>query len=370
MRFTSRPEPLPLATGPFGKFSVEEVENAFALESGSLILPGDDTYECLSGNNFWTDHIGQPLILERLETVVETPRNVFQNYIAVHGKPVISYGKDKYVERYVLGCFYSPKTEESNNELRDAGLGMCTSDLGSFTRIYVEYYVVAYVDENTRLLFFGYSADHIDDAQVMTQYVLARSQTDFPLEGDEVYAYELLGPSTGDFEGFSDSESIQDVNFLGNHGHIVVTLTLANLTQTCPDALCGSYVPGQIANPLAPDADWPSQLMQYQCEWFPCMNLPGCPEMTCDAFEPGMCTCNGPSCGSSGLPTASPGTPTATTGTPTATPGTPSATSCAPTATPVNTVSPSTPPSEAIAMHGNVLYLLVGCFVVVTTMVL
>jgi hypothetical protein len=333
-RFTGQDVPEKNATGPFGKFSVAEVEAAFDLESGSLILPGDDTYECLSSNNFWTNRVGIPLTFERLETVNEageTPRNQAMITVDRISTPLYTYEQDRYLEHALLGCFYRPKTDEINGLLRNSSAGICTDDPGALTGIYLESYVAAYVNENTRLLYFG--SDHIDDAQVMTQYVLVEALPDYAMKGDEIYADEYRGPSTGEFAGFADPV-VQNVNALGNLGHFILTVSVPDLTQSCPDSICGSIIPGYIENPMAPDAPWPDKILENNCTWFPCHNLTGCPEMTCAEFEPGRCVI--------GVTTPAPATPTPE--------GDQSPT-------------PAPAPSGAVALSNNAFYLFVGWLV-------
>jgi hypothetical protein len=261
-------------TGPFGKFTVAEVEAAFGFTEGSLILKGTKEFGRYTANNFWVEYIGLPLILTRLTQIVATPRNDFQSQIAALGNPTFVYRDEEYFEQPLLGCFYRPKSEDIDMVLQDSGLGLCTGEPGAFTGIIVPYYVVGYIDQYTRLLYFGTLPEFADDIQFMTQLVVAEIQKDATLADGEVFVYQLKGPSFGEYDGFADPD-IESFNFLGNHGHFEVAVTVADINANCPDEFCGNIVEG-LPNELAPDAPWPTKILDNQCIWFPCDELNAC----------------------------------------------------------------------------------------------
>jgi hypothetical protein len=286
---TGQDEPADIDQGDFGKFTVAEVEAAFALEPGTLILPGTEEYDCLASNNFWTDYESVPLVLSRILPEVATPRNEFFAELSALGRNLFQYAKDMYYEHVVLGCFYKPVPDEINRILIENGAGACSDSPSSFAGVYVQYFSVAYIDEYTRLLFYGNDADHVNDVQFMTQFALAQVLPEFTLLEGEAFAYQISGPSAGVYEGYADSSIVQDTNFLGNHGKLNVTYYRAELDEACPEDTCGDIIPNQVPNPAAPNAPWPTKILDNQCDWFSCAGLSGCPETTCKGFTPGAC---------------------------------------------------------------------------------
>jgi hypothetical protein len=264
-------------TSPFGKFTVAEVEDAFGFTEGSLVLKGTEEFDTYTENNFWVEYIGLPLILTRLTPIVSTPRNTFQSQIAALGNPTFVYQEDLYYEQPLLGCFYRPKSEDTDMFLQANELGLCTGEPGAFTGIIVPYYVVGYIDQYTRLLYFGTLPEFADDIQFMTQLVVAEIQKDATLADGEIFVYQLKGPSFGAYDGFADPD-IEAFNFLGNHGHFEVAVTVADLNENCPDEYCGNIVTG-LPNELAPDAPWPTKILDNQCIWFPCDEIDDCADV-------------------------------------------------------------------------------------------
>jgi hypothetical protein len=262
-------------TSPFGKFSVSEVEAAFGFNLGSLILKGTAEFDMYTANNFWVEFIGLPLILNRLTQIVATPRNDFQALVGGFGAPTFLYQEDNYYEQPLLGCFYAPKPEETDLLLQESGLGRCTEEPGALTGIIVPYWVVAYIDQYTRLLYFGTLPEFANDIQFLTQLVVAEIQKDAPLADGEAFVYQLKGPSFGEYAGFSDPD-IADPTFIGNHGHFEVAVLVADLNEPCPDEFCGDFGSPAIPNELAPDAPWPTKILDYQCSWFPCAEIEAC----------------------------------------------------------------------------------------------
>jgi hypothetical protein len=182
------------------------------------LVPGTEEYDCLASNNFWTDYERVPLVLSRILPEVATPRNLFFAELSALGRNLFQYAKDMYYEHVVLGCFYKPVPEEINRLLIANGADACSDSPSSFAGDYVQYFSVAYIDEYTRLLFYGNDADHVDDVQFMTQFALAQVLPEFVLLEGEAFAYQISDPSTGIYEGHADSSIVQDTNFLGNHG--------------------------------------------------------------------------------------------------------------------------------------------------------
>jgi hypothetical protein len=264
----------PVSDSPFGKFTVAEVEAAFGFTEGSLILKDTEEFDKYTENNFWVEYIGLPLILTRLTPIVATPRNTFQAQIAALGNPTFVYQEDLYYEQPLLGCFYRPKSDDIDQTLIDNGLSLCTGEPGAFTGIIVPYYVVGYIDQYTRLLYFGTLPEGANDIQFMTQLVVAEIQQNATLADGEVFVYQLKGPSFGLHDGFADAD-IESFNFLGNHGHFEVAVTVADLNGDCPDEYCGNIVEG-IPNELAPSAPWPTKITDNQCTWFPCEAIDAC----------------------------------------------------------------------------------------------
>ena len=247
---------------------------------------------------------GIPLIQERLRLRTTTARNQQFESIERVSTPFFSYEEDKYLEHFLLGCFYRPKTPEINDQLIDLDAGQCADEgPDALTGSAVEYHVVGYVDEFTRLMFFGLDSSFANDAQFMTQFVLMTALPDYDKEAGEAFAFEMKGPNFGDYSNYADPEEIAEADFLGNLGHFDITLSIPDLSQNCPDSVCGSIIPGFISNPEAPNAPWPAKILEKQCDWFPCANLQGCGEVVCDKYEPGKCVLPGP-------PTASPVVPT------------------------------------------------------------
>jgi hypothetical protein len=185
------------------------------------------------------------------------------------------YQEDNYYEQPLLGCFYAPKPEETDLLLQESGLGRCTEEPGALTGIIVPYWVVAYIDQYTRLLYFGTLPEFANDIQFLTQLVVAEIQKDAPLADGEAFVYQLKGPSFGEYAGFSDPD-IADPTFIGNHGHFEVAVLVADLNEPCPDEFCGDFGSPAIPNELAPDAPWPTKILDYQCSWFPCAEIEAC----------------------------------------------------------------------------------------------
>jgi hypothetical protein len=291
---TMAPTPAPAY---FGRYTIEEVEAAFSLAPGSLIVEGDEGFDCLYNNNFWTDWEGKPLVLSRFNSIFNTTRNGLFQTIVPLALPLFSYERDRYLEHTLLGCFYRDKSEEINRELIDMGLSFCANLPDSFTGLYVQYHVVAYIDEYTRLLYFGYRDYFKDDVQFMTQFVLARIVPDFELMSNEVFAYQLIGPNATGFQGFRDPWDVAYLEhsvWLGNHGDFIVTLEEADLTEPCPEKMCGSIVPGVIPNPEAPDAPWPQKILDNECNWYYCTASCSASTTNCSSFEPGLCAASLP----------------------------------------------------------------------------
>lgn len=283
------PVPEPNPKSYFGPFSTEEMETAFELSSGSLITPAqEEKFECLSSNNIWTNFVGIPLVIERLILNSETPRNRLHLYISRSARLLINHEGDKYHEHALLGCFYRPKDNETIQTLVENDAQICTDEPTAWTGKTFTYQVAAYIDEYTRLVYLGYDADFIQEAQFQTQFFLQRVLPNYRLVDNEIIAYELIGPNRGAYSGFRDPP-VPNFDFLGNIGRYVVTLSRANLEQPCPDLFCAYIIPGFVPNPAGPNASWPEKIIDNQCNWFPCSGLANCPPQECPKFTPGTC---------------------------------------------------------------------------------
>ncbi len=321
--------------GMIGDFSVSEIESAFNISSGALKVPrgGHDrrlkaakmpkaslkakkkkskkeagqTYEDILANNFWTDLVGKPTVLDSLIIANATQRNIFMLGIASLGNPFFQNEVDMYHEHVTLGCFYRPK---NTTFMMNLGLAICTDyipqapgEVAGISGFTLEWHVVGFVDEFTRLLYIG---TDINSVQFMTEFALVKIVEDDDLvTGNVDFAYEVQGPSQGQYEGYSTPETVQDLEFYGNLGQFIVTQVKVDLDELCPPEYCGylldvnpstlAPLPTPIPNPLAvnatgglQDIPWPDKIVENKCEYFPCADLDGCSaplEGECPSFE-------------------------------------------------------------------------------------
>ena len=281
-------EPRPATTheSPFGKFSVAQVEEAFGLEAGSLITKDSPDFIKYQMNNFFVDHIGKPLVLTEFEEITSSPRSAgFLNAVGL-GSPTFVYGDEEYYEIPLLGCFYEDKPEEIKQQLRDLGLGLCLNEPGSFSEVILPYHVVGYIDQYTRLMYWGADADFVDDIQFLTQLNIQKAIVGTELEEGAAFQYDVIGPSFGEYENFASPATVSAVDAfpfpLTNHGHFRVTVTEANLEDSfCPDKWCGNYAPG-LPNPAAPNAPWPSKMLDNKCRFYYCAALE---DSECESYD-------------------------------------------------------------------------------------
>lgn len=248
------------------------------------------TYEELRENNFWTDLIGTPTVLNRFVTIVSSPRNMFMQRIASLGKPFFENQKDMYSEHVTLGCFYRPKSNEIIASLLAYGLGACTdlvpgptapenpTGIAGFT---LDWFVAGYVDENTRLLYIG---NDINSSQFITEFVLVKIDTSLLEEGEDI-GYTVEGPNNGEYDNYQTPSIVQNTDFYGNIGKIYITQVKVDLNEPCPENFCGTIFTG-IPNSNIVDGviPWPAPILEKKCELFPCAKLDGC-----DAPEEGIC---------------------------------------------------------------------------------
>lgn len=264
---------------PFGSFTKEQVEAAFKLDPGSLVLPGDQDYDCLSTNNFWTKFQGEPYYMRRfitdsLEATTEGYRLNKMQRIFSSGRALIGFEKDQVVEHFGLGCYYSPKPAEVYDELAANGAIRCTKLPGGFVDNDLFQFVVAYVDENTRLMYAGNAREHSATAQFMTQFYMVKALPEYELERDgDLFAFKMFGPNGGDYSGYKNPGITKDFPDLGNVNEITITMGLLNLSKPCPDDLCSHFIRGRIPNPAAPNASFPPRIIKNQCTFFPCMEI-------------------------------------------------------------------------------------------------
>jgi hypothetical protein len=308
-----------------GDFAVQDIENAFGLESGSLKIPegggngaralktkkkkakgaGGKAFEDLFANNFWTDLTGKPTVLNRFLPVTPTERNIFMQGIAALGKPFFQNEADMYHEHVALGCFYRPK----NNTLMDEhGLRVCTDiiptqpgEAGGIAGFSLEWHIAGFIDEYTRLLYVG---NDIDSVQFMTEFILVKIvDIDGLLLPEEDFAYQIEGPNHGEYAAYQSPTTIQDQDFYGNVGKVLITQVKIDLDEPCPDQYCGVFLGVDLNtglpldpvdvfhNPLASQGPipWPTKILENKCDWFPCAGLVSCtaPEDgVCGSFEP------------------------------------------------------------------------------------
>lgn len=266
-------------TRQVGAYTVAEVEAAFGLSQGSLKLPGDKGFEKLSKNNFWTEYWGIPIVLERLNLIAEGLGIRGFLSVAAITTTFVSYFEGGILELPVGGCFYTPKDPSTEPAFAQLGLQTCYD----FVPYLVTWTIVGYVDESTRLMFnkngspSNYSAGSVDDLKEMTQLVLFRAGANFPLQGQEIFAYTSEGPNYGDYAGYASPGIEFDPNLQelrGNVGKFMYAVETHDVTAPCPDKYCGDLIPGFIPNAYAPA--WPAQLEEVQCEMFFNSDIPGC----------------------------------------------------------------------------------------------
>jgi hypothetical protein len=159
------------------------VEAAFGLEEGSVFITEDAEYEQLQTQNFFTEFAGFPFYLSRLLADVEasTPRLDGILGLLTIGKPMLEIGETAWFERFVLGCFYLPKEQETAEFFDANGLEACNQVAGSSGR----WQIVGFLDEESFLVFFNTGLD-VAEAQFITELALFR-KGDRALEGNEVF---------------------------------------------------------------------------------------------------------------------------------------------------------------------------------------
>jgi hypothetical protein len=268
-----------IATRMIGAYTATEVEAAFGLEQGSLIMPGDKGFDKLSKKNSWSDYYGIPIVLERIELIAMGQGIISFFQIVDIIKTVVSFSEEGMLELPFGGCFYSPKDPSTEAAFTQAGLDACYS----FAPYLVTWTLVGYVDESTRLMISSIGSlsagrvGSVDDLVDMTQLVLFRAPVDLPLQGEELFAYTAEGPNYGDWAGYASPGLTFDaaaIGIAGNLGKTSVAVEAHDVAAPCPDKYCGFLIPGFIPNPLAPA--WPEQIEVVQCEMFFNSDIPAC----------------------------------------------------------------------------------------------
>jgi hypothetical protein len=247
-----------------GPLLVSDVEAAFGLEAGSVFIEGDAEFTTIKDVNYWTVFDGFPLYLSRfIESEFSTPRSEEASFLAAAGRPMLQITPDSWFERFVTGCFYLPREQEVVDFFDANMLEDCNTVAGSART----WNIVGFVDEETILVSFLATAS---ETQYMTQLAVFTSGV-ASLEGDEVVAITVSGPSVGVYANYSTPEEGIDI-FATNIGQFFAAFQPASLDEDCPDEVCGSYlapplVETAVPNPLAPA--WPETVTANQCAWWP-----------------------------------------------------------------------------------------------------
>jgi hypothetical protein len=87
-----------------GIFDVTDIEDAFGLESGSLVIPSDAGYDALYTQNYWTDFAGLPYYLGRVIIDGTTPRSEQFEAHFLLGTSMVQASASTWYERFLLGC--------------------------------------------------------------------------------------------------------------------------------------------------------------------------------------------------------------------------------------------------------------------------
>jgi hypothetical protein len=293
-------EPTPSLKNDYvGKFHVTEIEDAFGLTRGVLKIPNSKSrgkdYGQLIKNNFWTDWVGKPGVLNRFIINVPTARNTFMYGIESLGRPYFQHDKEMYTEHVVLGCFYKPKDNSLVPRVCTDIIPAAPGEEAGVAEFELYWNVVGYVDEYTRILFVG---NDIGSVQFMTEFVMVSIVKNFQLLNDESYAYSVKGPNAGEFTGYKSPETTQDEDFYGNAGDFIVTQEKVDLDAPCPYKYCGILYADKhvvVENPLGAGGapiPWPQKIANNKCSLHPCEIISGCklPDTTTcpDRFVPGQ----------------------------------------------------------------------------------
>jgi hypothetical protein len=255
--------------GMIGALGVSDVEAAFGLEAGVLYTAGEAEFDAIQADNYWTDLEEAPYYLSRFVPQVVSPRQVIMLQFATVGRPMLQLTSSFWVERFITGCYYVPRSQEAIDFYDANMLEVCNlaSGFGGAWNI------VGYV--NTMSILVSFLAD-ATNTQYMTQLGLFELADELK-EGEEVITITATGPNFGAFAGYATPDEGIDI-FQSNIGQFYAGFQPANLAGDCPDEVCGNYlappvVPQPIPNPLAPA--WPQTALDNQCEWWPKANVCG-----------------------------------------------------------------------------------------------
>jgi hypothetical protein len=252
--------------GMIGALGVSDVEAAFGLEAGALYTAGEAEFDAIQADNYWTDLEEVPYYLSRFVPQVVSPRQVFMLQVATIGRPMLQLTSSVWVERFITGCYYAPRSQEVI-DFYDANMLEVCNLVSGFEGAWN---IVGYV--NTTSILVSFSAD-ATNTQYMTQLGLFELADELK-EGEEVITVTMSGPNSGAFTGHATPDGI-DIS-QSNIGKFYAGFKDANLAGDCPDEVCGNYlappvVPQPIPNPLAPA--WPQTALDNQCEWWPNANV-------------------------------------------------------------------------------------------------
>jgi hypothetical protein len=247
-----------------GPLQVSDIEAAFGLATGSIFIEGDAEFTTIQDQNLWTEYQDLPYYLSRfIPSEFNPPRQQAASLLAALGRPMLQITPTAWFERFLVGCFYLPREQDIVDFFNNNMLETC-NDVAGFAGTWN---VVGFVDEETILVSFLATAS---ETQYMTQLAVFTSGV-ASLEGDEVVAITVSGPSVGVYANYSTPEEGIDI-FATNIGQFFAAFQPASLDEDCPDEVCGSYlapplVETAVPNPLAPA--WPETVTANQCAWWP-----------------------------------------------------------------------------------------------------
>jgi hypothetical protein len=247
-----------------GTLQVSDVEAAFGLAAGSVVIEGDAEFTSIQAQNLWTEYQDLPFYLSRfIPSEFNPPRQQAASLLATLGRPMLQITPTAWFERFLVGCFYLPREQDVVDFFNNNMLETC-NDVAGFAGTWN---IVGFIDEETILVSFLATAS---ETLYMTQLAVFTSGA-ASLEGDEVVAITVSGPSVGVYANYSTPEEGIDI-FATNIGQFFAAFQPAALGEDCPDEVCGSYlapplVPTAIPNPLAPA--WPETVRANQCAWWP-----------------------------------------------------------------------------------------------------
>jgi hypothetical protein len=255
-----------------GIFDVTDIEDAFGLESGSLVIPSDAGYDALYTQNYWTDFAGLPYYLGRVIIDGTTPRSEQFEAHFLLGTSMVQASASTWYERFLLGCYYEPRDPSAEEFLDVNGLDICNEFAG---RTGATWWTMGFIDADNVLLYWGTSTD---DMRYLTEFVVVTSKAALVAD-NEAAALVFAGPNFGVYEDYSTPDFVFTPLIKTNYGRFLVSWIPADLSDDCPEEICGYLLgPDVLPNPLAPA--WPETVTENQCEWWPNANV--CDNVTID----------------------------------------------------------------------------------------